>query len=88
MRFGTGVGHGIPLPIQAENKHRPPVFFALWLICLKRGRFVSFWQDISQSFAETASAEFLGTLKEFDRVIRTKRRDEELHGAKVPVAER
>jgi len=63
------------------------MFFALWLIRLKRGRFVSFWQDISQSFAKTAPAELLGTAKEFYRVIRAERRDEELHGAKVTVAE-
>ena len=87
MGLGTGIGHRVPLPIQTADEHRTSMLFAYRLIRPDDRRIVFFRQNVTQSFAKTAPAELLRTTEKFNRIVRAKRRDEKLHGAKVPVAE-
>ncbi len=78
----------IPLPVETGYEHGPPVLVAARLIARHHRRIVPLGSRIPQRFAETSSAEFLGTAEKFHRIIHAKRGQQEFHGSIMLVAQR
>jgi hypothetical protein len=85
--FGAGVGHAIALAIEADDEHGASVAIAVGLVGREDGRVSALGGGVSDAFAETAVAEFVGAAKEFDGVVGVIGSDDGLHGAVVLVAE-
>ena len=83
--FGAGVGHVIPLPVEADDKHGAAVPIAIRLVGCRGGSSAALWSGVSDALSETAVAESVGAAKEFDAIVGIIRSECRLHGAEVLV---
>ncbi len=84
----AGKADDVALAVNAGNEHRSAVFVATRLVGRNQRRRILDRSHISQRFAETAVAKFVGAAEIFDGVVKVVGRDRELHGAIVLVAQR
>ena len=81
--LGACIGYAIVLAVQADDEHWPSMHIATGLVRGLLGGIGPAGRDVANAFAKATSAEFLGTTKKIDGVIRTIRSNTRFHGAEV-----
>jgi hypothetical protein len=76
----------IALPVEADDKHRAPVTVTIRLIRSDHRRISAFRRGVTNAFAETTMAEFIGATKKFDKIVGVVGSKRRFHGAEVLIA--
>src|SRR5580704_1226009 len=86
-RLGTHIAENITLPVEARNKHGPPVLFTDGLVRGNCGRLISFRGHIAERFAEATLTELVGAAEELHGIVHAEWSQQELHGSVMRVAQ-
>ena len=84
---GAGVGDAVVLAIERDDEHGASVEVAAGLVGHNVRGAVATGHGVADTFAEAASAEFLGAAEEIDGEVGTVGRDAGFHGAEMFVTE-